>query len=173
MRTINKAIYDSKNSVRSVTQANQAQESYHIGFLQISCLSLAIIVSFYACTSFASHRFALPSKMYCIVHFGSFPFCPPPPPFTENVSLHSNSLSKNMVHEFGGANIMHPQSWGQKRKRSHILGVFSLNVFWELLFSFLERQFIGPRNKKKQNGAIIAEMNAFFYHQKIPKLPYF
>ena len=40
------------------------------------------------------------------------------PPVTEQVSLHSKSLCKNTARASGGANNMHPQSWGHKRKRS-------------------------------------------------------
>ena len=54
-----------------------------------------------------------------------FRLCPPPPPqyvmhppVTEQVSLNGKSLCENMARASGGANIMHPLSWGHKRKRS-------------------------------------------------------
>ena len=55
--------------------------------------------------------------------FGSFPFVPPQyvklPPIREHVLLHSKSLCKDMASASGGANNMHPLSWGggHKRKR--------------------------------------------------------
>ena len=46
---------------------------------------------------------------------GSFPFVPPvryAPPVTEHVPLHSKSVGKDMERASGGANNMHPLSWG-------------------------------------------------------------
>ena len=52
--------------------------------------------------------FAL-NKTMIVKKFGSFPFVPP---VTQHVSLHCNSLFKNMAPAFGGANNMHQLSWG-------------------------------------------------------------
>ena len=46
---------------------------------------------------------------------GSFPFVPPvcfAPPVAEHVALHSTLLCTNMARASGGANNMHPLSWG-------------------------------------------------------------
>ena len=61
---------------------------------------------------------------------GSFPFVPPimtcfrvgasylpPPPATENLSIHGTPLCKNIARTFGGANNKHPLSLGAQTEK--------------------------------------------------------
>ena len=90
------------------------------------------------------------SPIGLLFDFGFFPFVPPQfvmlPSVTEHVPLHAKSLCKNIARASGGANNMHPLSWGggggHKRKRSSIFVLVLFVWSYYLLTAFLVFQVI-------------------------------
>ena len=83
--------------------------------------------------------FPPPPPLQSTYPYGSFPFvvCAPSPqyvmhpfsPVTEDVPLHSKSLCKNIVRASGGANNMHPLSWGGGGAETEMIPLYNKSLY--------------------------------------------